>query len=62
VGVVEPVEEGAAGGGGCVGFVWLMGDVTEERWLSIDGRLEDVGVRRKDGSRGEAMVDMLEEK
>ena len=35
-----------------------VGDVTADRTVSSDGRLEFVGVRRSDDGRGEAMVDM----
>lgn len=42
----------------------LTGDVTVERSVSRDGRLDEVGVpdgnRRREGSRGEAIVDMAD--
>jgi hypothetical protein len=38
----------------------MTGEPTLERWLSREGRLDDVGVRREvEWSRGEAIVDMV---
>lgn len=48
-------------GGGRVGFWVLIGEVTAERWLSMEGRAEEFGVRRREGSRGDAIVDMADE-
>lgn len=40
------MEEGWEGG--AVGLVVLTGEVTPERTVSMEGRAEDVGVRRRE--------------